>query len=68
MPDLSLNSPEWSAPEADETDAFNQRAQCRYAWTIRLIVLDISHRSPAPALLALRGECFCRHPPKLPCA
>jgi len=33
----------------------------------RLIILGIRHRSPAPALLALRGECSCRHPPKLPC-
>jgi hypothetical protein len=26
LPDLSLNSLEWSALEADETDTFNQRA------------------------------------------
>ena len=47
MPDLSLNSPERSVLKGSRDGYFRPTRWNAAAWTIRLIVLDISHRSPA---------------------
>src|SRR5215469_16214723 len=58
MPDLSLNSPERSVLKGSRDGYFRPTRWNAAAWTIRLIVLDISHRSPAQQWLQFATNSF----------